>query len=86
MAPEGHLDEQPLLMSVVRTPARVSGALAFFSFLVFLGLHLQHMEFPRLGVQLELQLWAYTTATATTDPSCVCVLQHSYSNARSLTH
>jgi len=25
----------------------------------------QHMEVPRLGVQLELQLLAYTTATAT---------------------
>ena len=31
----------------------------------FLGPHLQHMEVPRLGVELELQLPAYTTATAT---------------------
>ena len=31
----------------------------------FLGPHLQHMEVPRLGVKLELQLPAYTTATAT---------------------
>ena len=29
----------------------------FFSFL-FLGSHLQHMEVPRLGVELELQLLA----------------------------
>ena len=36
----------------------------FFSF-VFLGPHLQHMEVPRLGVELELQLLAYTTATGT---------------------
>ena len=39
----------------------------FFSFLAFLlvsGLHLQHMEVPRLGVKLELQLLAYTTAIA----------------------
>ena len=27
------------------------------------------MEVPRLGVQLELQLLAYTTATAILDPS-----------------
>ena len=32
---------------------------------------------PRLGVDLELQLLAYATATATWDPSCVCNLQHS---------
>ena len=33
-------------------------------FLVFLGQHPQHMEIPRLGVESELQLPAYTTATA----------------------
>ena len=30
----------------------------------FLGLHLWHMEVPRLGVELELQPPAYTTTTA----------------------
>ena len=30
------------------------------------------MEVPRLGVESELQLLAYTTATATRDLSCVC--------------
>jgi len=35
------------------------------------------MEVPRLGVQLELQLQAYTTATAMPDPSRVCDLHHS---------
>ena len=35
------------------------------------------MEAPKLGVELELQLPAYTTATATWDPSCVCDLHHS---------
>ena len=40
----------------------------FFSFVVFLGPGLLHMEAPSLGVQLELQLLAYTTATATLDP------------------
>ena len=34
------------------------------------------MEIPRLGVELELQLLAYTTATATSDPSRVCNLHH----------
>ena len=40
----------------------------FFLSFILLGLHLQHMEVPRLGVRLELQLWAYTTAAATQDP------------------
>ena len=45
----------------------------------FLGPHSQHMEAPRLGVELELQLPAYTTATATAMPdlSCVFELHHS---------
>ena len=34
------------------------------------------MEIPRLGVKLKLQLPAYTTATATPDPSCICDLHH----------
>ena len=34
------------------------------------------MEFPRLGVELELQLLAYATSTATQDPSHVCDLHH----------
>ena len=33
-------------------------------------LHPQHVEAPRLGAESELQLPAYTTATATWDPSC----------------
>ena len=43
----------------------------------FLGPHQQHMEVPRLGVQSELQLLTYTTATATPDLSCICDLYHS---------
>ena len=35
------------------------------------------MEVPRLGIELELQLLAYTTATATEDLSHVCDLHHS---------
>ena len=47
------------------------------SFFGFLGPHLRHMEVHRLGVESELQLPAYTTATATRDPSNVCDLYHS---------
>ena len=36
---------------------------------VFSGLHLRHMEVPRLGVESELPLLPYTTATAMQDPS-----------------
>ena len=35
------------------------------------------MEVPRLGVEWELQLPAYTRATATPDPSCIYDLRHS---------
>ena len=42
-----------------------------FSFIFFSGLHLWHIEVPRLGVEPELQLLACTTA---------------YGNTRSLTH
>ena len=47
------------------------------SFFVFLGPHPRRMEVPRLGVESELQLLAYTTATAMPDPSRVCELHHS---------
>ena len=35
------------------------------------------MEVPRFGVKSELQLLAYTTATATPDPSHICDLHYS---------
>ena len=41
------------------------------------GHHPRHIEVPRLGVESELQLPAYATATATKDPSRVCDLHHS---------
>ena len=47
------------------------------NFFSFVQLHLQHMGVPRVGVKSELQLPAYTTATATPDPSHVCDLHHS---------
>ena len=54
---------------------------SFFRLLVhssffFLGLHMQHMEVPRPGAESELQLLAYATATAPSDPSHVCSLRH----------
>ena len=54
----------------------------FFIYLIlknFLSLScfLRHMEVPRLGVESELELPAYTTATATWNPSHVCDLHHS---------
>ena len=64
-------------------------------FFCFLGLHPQHVEVPRLGVKLELQLPAYAIAIATPDPSCVFDLHHSsrqhqilnpLSEARNRTH
>ena len=48
------------------------GTPPFFFF--FLQPHLQHMDVPRLGVELELQLQAYATATAMLDPSHICDL------------
>ena len=46
----------------------------FFSFFMP---QVQHIEVPRLGVKLELQLLAYATATVTQDLSCICDLHHS---------
>ena len=58
----------------------------FFFFFFFLGLHLWHMEVPRLGVESELQLTAYTTATAMPDLSCIWKLHHRSWQLDSLTH
>ena len=50
----------------------------FFFFLFFLfRASLQHIEVPGLGVKSELQLLAYSTATATQDLSRICNLHHS---------
>ena len=42
-----------------------------------LGPYLQHVEVPGLGVESQLQLPTYTTATAMQDPSHVCDLHPS---------
>ena len=46
-------------------------------FFCSLGPCLRHVEIPSLGDKLELQLPAYTTATATWDPSRFCNVHHS---------
>ena len=52
--------------------------LGFFSFsFFFLGLHPWHMEVPRQGVESELRLPAYATASATRDLSHICSLHGS---------
>ena len=50
---------------------------SFFCLFVFLGPHPKHMDMPRLGVESELQLLAYTTAIAMPDPRHVFDLHHS---------
>ena len=58
----------------------------FFFFSFFLRPHPQHMEGPRLGGQLELQLLTYATATATSDRATLAIYTTANSNAGSLTH
>ena len=53
-------------------------------FFVFVGPHLWHVKVPKPGVESELQLPAYTTITATQDPSRVCDLHHSSRQRRIL--
>ena len=61
-------------------------ASSVYLFICFLGLHPRHTEVPRLKVQSELQLPAYTTATAGRDPSRVSpTYPTAHDNARSLT-
>ena len=45
-----------------------------FIYLFILGLHLKHMEVPRLGIESQMKMPAYATATATPDPSHICDL------------
>ena len=59
------------------TPSLSFFVVCLFVCLFVLGLYLGHMEVPRLGVESELQLPAYATATATREPSHVCSLHHS---------
>ena len=62
----------------------LNNACPFFFFLIFWGAHPQHMGVWRWGVKSELQLLAYTTATATRDPSRICDLHLSSPQCRIL--
>ena len=57
-------------------------------FFFFWGQHQWHMEVPRLGVESELQLPAYTTATAPQELShkLQCRMPHPLSEATDQTH
>ena len=60
-----------------------------FFFFNFLGLHLWHMEIPRLGVKSDLLLPGHSHSHSKgSDPSCSCScnLQCSCSSTRSLSH
>ena len=61
-----------------------SSFLFFLAFFVFLGPYPRHIKVSRPGAELELQLPAYATATATWDPSRIHTAARS--SARSLTH
>ena len=73
-----------LSLSLPLNPTHISQPVCAFSIhmfslylSLFSGLHMQHVEIPRLWVKSELQLPAYMTATAMWDPSCTCDLCHS---------
>ena len=58
-----------------------------FCFVLFcLGPLPRHMEVPRLGVESELQLLTYTTATATPDLNQSVTYTTARGNVGSLTH
>ena len=61
-------------------------AFFFVLFCFFFVLHPEHMDVPRLGIELELQLPAYTTDTAMQDSRCLCALTTALSSTISLTH
>ena len=58
----------------------------FFFFLVFLGLHSWHMEVPRLGVKLKLELPAYAMAQQCQIWAVSVTYTIAHSNVGSLTH
>ena len=96
--PRGGLSSNLTFISLWNTqgiPQALSFFFFFFGLFVFLGPHLWHVDVPRLGVQSELLLPAYTTVTATRYPSHIYDLCHSswqcwilnpLSDARDLTH
>ena len=70
----------PCVNRIVLLGPRVEPFLPSFSFFFFF----LHLEAPRLGVESELQLQVYTTATAMQVPSQVCDLHHNSQQRRIL--
>ena len=75
-----------LMKSTLHPPYPHFILFTFILLFLFLGPLLRHMEVPRLGVELDLQLPAYTTATAMLDPRVSVTYTTAHSNAGSLTH
>ena len=65
-----------IYLSIIYIPY-LSIYLCTYLYSFFFGLHQWHMEVPRPGVESGLQLPAYPSATAMSDLSCICNLQHS---------
>ena len=63
--------EMPEIMLHFRTEGRF-----FCCYFLFMATHAVY-EVPRIGVKSKLQLPAYTTVTATQDPSHISDLHHS---------
>ena len=78
--PKSYTKLSPISLPHSKTPLQPLQGSPYPSFVCvcvcvcFLGLHLWPMEVPRLGVESEPQVLAYTTATAMLDPSFVCDL------------
>ena len=65
------------ILSMFSFKSLIVSVLTFRSFFFFLGLHLWHMEVSGLGLEMELQLPVYNTATAMQDLSHLCNPCHS---------
>ena len=79
----------PMLESLFLVPpdySTISSLLFFLGGGVFLGPHPGPMEVPRLEVELELQLPAYTTVIATRDGDAFAIYTTAHGNTGSLTH
>ena len=68
---------EPLIFCELKENKYTTSIFFFFLFMAEPGAY----EVPRLGIESELQLPAYTTATATQDPSHICDLYHSSGKA-----
>ena len=72
------MNETVLIPALLEFTAQWTDSFIYlFIYFCFLGPPPWHMEVPWLGVESELQLPAYTTATAMWNPSCICDLHHS---------